>query len=997
MKTSKTLKINFRVKIILASLFISASISSLFAQTVSTVATGLGSSLTGIVVDSLGNMYVSVRYENLIKKITPQGTASIYCNSGLNNPGGLAFDTKGNLYVANAHAQVSKIPPGGGPATIYATGLSYPWILEQYDGDTLIVQEYFSKKVYKVHPGGGVAGSPSVPLLATPPGGTGAGGVGVLPNKDLIICTATSFYTYRLNKNDNTLTQLSGSLSLSPFDISNRVGTDFYFGDYNLNIIYKLNGTDGSVTAYAGTGTPGGADGPIATAQFYTPYFFWNDPFGTIYLTEYASGKVRKISGQSSVSNITISGNTNVCAGSIIQLTASYQTNFYAGSTYTKSWSGPNGFTSNSLSINIPNANNTHSGYYVFKVTDINGLVKKDSVLVTVSTLTTQPGSISGNSSLCAGYTQTYSVAAVPGATSYTWTLPGGWTGSSSTNSINATAGANGGIITVTANNACGSSTAQSLSVTVNPSPSAPTISASGPTSFCTGGSVTLTSSSASGNLWNTGDTTQSITVSSTGSFTVQTVAGGCTSAVSAPINTTFTPNPTITTSGDVSIAPGGSTTLTASGATTYQWSPLIGLTPANGQGASVLASPPATTLYTVTGTTNGCQGQAQLLVTVLTDQPPVQLTAPVISPGTGTYQGTQNVTITTTELAASIYYTTNGNVPRFDVPNSFTKLYTGPIQITNSTTIRAVCVRNGALNSRVAVAFITINNPTVVANPVISPDGGTFDGSATVTINTTTPGATIYYTTNGSVPTLDVPNSFTKLYTGPFTLFGSATVRAVATKTGWKKSDVTVANFTINNPAVVAPVVFSPAPGNYSSPVSVSMSTSTPGATIYYTTNGNVPLLNPFPNSFTKIYSGPVLLNSSGTIRAIAVKSGFQNSVTSVGVYTITNGGVRVSFDEHAEHPFYFEENAITSDKPYSSLVYPNPSDGEYTLFINGQQEGECTVYIYSLLGTLVDKFTFSNTLGQHTISLKSKPSGAYLFRIQSGAFEEKIKVIKK
>jgi hypothetical protein len=155
--------------------------------------------------------------------------------------------------------------------------------------------------------------------------------------------------------------------------------------------------------------------------------------------------------------------------------------------------------------------------------------------------------------------------------------------------------------------------------------------------------------------------------------------------------------------------------------------------------------------------------------------------------------------------------------------------------------------------------------------------------------------------------------------------------------------------------------------------------------------------LLNPFPNSFTKIYTGPVLLNSSGTIRAKAVKSGFQNSVTSVGVYTITNGGVRVSFDEHAEHPFYFEENAITSDKPFSSLVYPNPSDGEYTLFINGQQEGECTVYVYSLLGTLVDKFTFSNTLGQHTISLKSKPSGAYLFRIQSGSFEEKIKVIKK
>jgi hypothetical protein len=82
-----------------------------------------------------------------------------------------------------------------------------------------------------------------------------------------------------------------------------------------------------------------------------------------------------------------------------------------------------------------------------------------------------QPGAISGATSVCAGSLQTYSVPSVFGATSYTWTLPSGWSGTSTTNSITATVGANGGNIAVTANNVCGSSTAQNLAITVNPLP----------------------------------------------------------------------------------------------------------------------------------------------------------------------------------------------------------------------------------------------------------------------------------------------------------------------------------------------------------------------------------------------------------------------------------------------------------------------------------------------------------------------------------------------
>lgn len=97
-----------------------------------------------------------------------------------------------------------------------------------------------------------------------------------------------------------------------------------------------------------------------------------------------------------------------------------------------------------------------------------------------------QPGTISGANPACAYTVNTYSVAAVSGATDYTWTLPAGWTGSSTTNTINATVGANGGNISVIANNSCGSSPARILSVSVLATPAQPG-AISGPNAICQG------------------------------------------------------------------------------------------------------------------------------------------------------------------------------------------------------------------------------------------------------------------------------------------------------------------------------------------------------------------------------------------------------------------------------------------------------------------------------------------------------------------------------
>jgi hypothetical protein len=80
----------------------------------------------------------------------------------------------------------------------------------------------------------------------------------------------------------------------------------------------------------------------------------------------------------------------------------------------------------------------------------------------------------------------------------------------------------------------------------------------------------------------------------------------------------------------------------------------------------------------------------------------------------------------------------------------------------------------------------------------------------------------------------------------------------------------------------VAATPVFSPKAGKYSSPQSVTITDTTPGAVIYYTTNGTT------PTTSSTEYSGAITVSTTETIKAIAVAIGYGNSAVAKATYTI-------------------------------------------------------------------------------------------------------------
>jgi predicted outer membrane repeat protein len=184
------------------------------------------------------------------------------------------------------------------------------------------------------------------------------------------------------------------------------------------------------------------------------------------------------------------SSNSPVCQGSALTLSATGQ----SGATYT--WTGPGSYTASSRTPTVTtNMQNANTGTYSVTQTVAGCVSPAATTVVAIRTTPAAAGSISGPAAPCASTSQTYSIARIATATGYTWTLPSGWSITSSpadSSAIVVTTSANPGTVTlrVAAVNGCGTGTSSTLSINVNAIPAVPA-AISGPAALCNGAAAT--------------------------------------------------------------------------------------------------------------------------------------------------------------------------------------------------------------------------------------------------------------------------------------------------------------------------------------------------------------------------------------------------------------------------------------------------------------------------------------------------------------------------
>lgn len=193
-------------------------------------------------------------------------------------------------------------------------------------------------------------------------------------------------------------------------------------------------------------------------------------------------------------------------------------------------------------------------------------------------------------------------------------------------------------------------------------------------------------------------------------------------------------------------------------------------------------------------------------------------------------------------------------------------------------------------------IAVSGIEAATSTADPVFSVPSGTYSTMQTVSITDTTDGAAIYYTTDGTTPTTS-----SNVYTDALIIGYSQTIKAFALLGGNGTSKVVTAVYRINPTDTPT---FTPVAGSYGSAQTVTISDTTPGAVIYYTLNGSKPdcyeskimkasrstIASPLMNysSNCHVYSAPIIVSSSETIRAIAMADGYNPSDIASAAYVI-------------------------------------------------------------------------------------------------------------
>jgi alpha-tubulin suppressor-like RCC1 family protein len=284
-----------------------------------------------------------------------------------------------------------------------------------------------------------------------------------------------------------------------------------------------------------------------------------------------------------------------------------------------------------------------------------------------------------------------------------------------------------------------------------------------------------------------------------------------------------------------------------------------------------------------------------------------LKVAKPAFSPGGITYNTPQTVTVTDSTSGATIHWTTTGIDPTVA---DATVASGGTIAAGVTLTLKAVAMKTGWTDSDVMSGTYTMK----VGTPSLSVAGGTYSSAQSVTVSTVTSGATLHWATDGSEPMEADPIVASG---GTVVVNQSATLKVKGWKAGWTPADTTTATYTLTLGTAVAPT-FDPPAGSYAMPETVSISTTTSGATVRYTLDGSD------PTQFSPAYGTPLAVNANATIKARAYRQDLAASPISTAAYTITGSSVAAPQFSLKPGSYRTAVNVtVTCDTPGATIRY--------------------------------------------------------------------------
>lgn len=440
----------------------------------------------------------------------------------------------------------------------------------------------------------------------------------------------------------------------------------------------------------------------------------------------------------------------NICLGQSATL------NVYGNGNGPVSWNGPFlNTTTGTTVVTTPTA----PGSYQYIVTATDALIPEcngalsDTVVVNVANAA--PVAISVGNCVNGAITLTAS-----GASNYIWSPPV---------TINQTVGnsvvvtpTNPTTYTVYGASPGGCIIPTSVTVNCDPNCTPPTFTVTPPAPVCAPGTVNLASAvsgtgtnqvsyHATATEANAGTPAlPSNSVNTSGTYFVRVQVPGSPNCFAVqPITVTIASPPVLSAGTDVSICDGASTTLSATGATTYAWSPATGLSATNG--ASVTASPATTTTYTVTGTVDNCTSTAEVTVTVNAN-PTVTLST--VDPSCGASNG--SITASVTGTSGSVTYAWSNGATMAQA----TDLAAGTFTVTVTTAAGCQGTASATLTSG--------NGPAITTITTTDPTCGNANGQVAVAASGGTP--PLQFSVDGGT-TFQAAATFTGLDVGTYSI----------------------------------------------------------------------------------------------------------------------------------------------------------------------------------------------------------------------------------